>query len=60
MAVFDGEACLRYALMSVAGCYTDFHIDMGGTSVWYHILHGQKVRLILQHPVMGRQGQRQE
>lgn len=29
--------------MSVGGCYTDFHIDMGGTSVWYHILHGKKV-----------------
>ena len=33
----------RYCLMSVAGCYTDFHIDFGGTSVWYHILHGEKV-----------------
>ena len=29
--------------MSVQGCYTDFHIDFGGTSVWYHILHGEKV-----------------
>ena len=29
--------------MSVAGCYTDWHIDFGGTSVWYHILHGEKV-----------------
>ena len=29
--------------MSVAGCYTDFHIDLGGTSVWYHILKGRKV-----------------
>lgn len=29
--------------MSVAGCYTDFHIDFGGSSVWYHILRGQKV-----------------
>lgn len=29
--------------MSVAGCYTDFHIDMGGTSVWYHILRGEKI-----------------
>ncbi len=29
--------------MSVAGCYTDFHVDFGGTSVWYHILHGKKV-----------------
>lgn len=29
--------------MSVAGCYTDFHLDFGGTSVWYHILRGRKV-----------------
>jgi len=36
--------CLcRYCLMSVEGCYTDFHIDFGGTSVWYHILRGSKV-----------------
>lgn len=29
--------------MSVQGCFTDFHIDFGGTSVWYHILRGGKV-----------------
>jgi hypothetical protein len=29
--------------MSVAKCYTDFHVDFGGTSVWYHILKGAKV-----------------
>uniref|UniRef100_A0A672QHL9 [histone H3]-dimethyl-L-lysine(36) demethylase n=1 Tax=Sinocyclocheilus grahami TaxID=75366 RepID=A0A672QHL9_SINGR len=33
----------KYCLMSVQGCYTDFHIDFGGTSVWYHILQGCKV-----------------
>ncbi|XP_027139512.1 lysine (K)-specific demethylase 2Aa isoform X2 [Larimichthys crocea] len=33
----------KYCLMSVEGCYTDFHIDFGGTSVWYHILRGTKV-----------------
>ncbi|XP_058237611.1 lysine (K)-specific demethylase 2Aa isoform X2 [Hemibagrus wyckioides] len=33
----------KYCLMSVHGCYTDFHIDFGGTSVWYHILRGCKV-----------------
>lgn len=33
----------KYCLMSVKGCYTDFHIDFGGTSVWYHILWGSKV-----------------
>lgn len=34
---------VRYVLMSVGGCYTDFHIDFGGTSVWYHIMRGKKV-----------------
>ncbi|XP_062852370.1 lysine (K)-specific demethylase 2Aa isoform X3 [Trichomycterus rosablanca] len=33
----------KYCLMSVQGCYTDFHVDFGGTSVWYHILRGGKV-----------------
>ncbi|XP_077380331.1 lysine (K)-specific demethylase 2Aa isoform X2 [Festucalex cinctus] len=33
----------KYCLMSVEGCYTDFHIDFGGTSVWYHVLSGSKV-----------------
>ena len=32
--------------MSVGGCYTDFHIDFGGTSVWYHIVKGEKVSSI--------------
>ncbi|XP_069816997.1 lysine-specific demethylase 2B isoform X4 [Dendropsophus ebraccatus] len=33
----------KYCLMSVKGCFTDFHIDFGGTSVWYHVLRGGKV-----------------
>ncbi|KAL7288950.1 hypothetical protein TKK_0016913 [Trichogramma kaykai] len=33
----------KYCLMSVKGCYTDFHVDFGGTSVWYHILKGAKI-----------------
>jgi len=33
----------KYCLMSIAGCYTDFHVDLGGTSVWYHVLKGKKV-----------------
>ncbi|CAI4232387.1 unnamed protein product [Auanema sp. JU1783] len=33
----------NYCLMSVERCYTDFHIDFGGTSVWYHVLKGQKI-----------------
>ena len=31
-----------YCLMSVADCFTDFHIDFGGSSVFYHILKGSK------------------
>ncbi|CAI2348057.1 unnamed protein product [Caenorhabditis sp. 36 PRJEB53466] len=33
----------NYCLMSVSKCYTDFHIDFSGTSVWYHVLKGRKV-----------------
>ncbi len=29
--------------MSVEKCYTDFHIDFGGSSVWYHVLKGVKI-----------------
>jgi hypothetical protein len=28
--------------MSCEGSFTDFHIDFGGTSVWYHVISGQK------------------
>ena len=28
----------KYCLMSVENSYTDFHVDFGGTSVWYHVL----------------------
>ncbi|KAI5235220.1 hypothetical protein E4T43_09423 [Aureobasidium subglaciale] len=31
-----------YCLMSVADSFTDFHIDFGGSSVYYHILRGKK------------------
>ena len=37
---------LLYALMSPAGSYSDFHIDFGGSSVWYHIISGLKVFLV--------------
>ncbi|EGI57244.1 PREDICTED: lysine-specific demethylase phf2-like isoform X1 [Acromyrmex echinatior] len=33
----------KYCLMGVKDSFTDFHIDFGGTSVWYHILRGEKV-----------------
>ncbi|CAM9537205.1 unnamed protein product, partial [Hapterophycus canaliculatus] len=36
-----------YCLMSQGGSYTDFHVDFGGTSVWYHILKGKKEFLLV-------------
>ncbi|CAH8472759.1 unnamed protein product [Heterobilharzia americana] len=33
----------KYCLLSMQGSYTDFHIDFGGSSVWYHVLWGEKV-----------------
>ncbi|XP_047501242.1 histone lysine demethylase PHF8-like [Penaeus chinensis] len=33
----------KYVLIGVENSYTDFHIDFGGTSVWYHVLWGEKV-----------------
>ncbi|KAK2750660.1 JmjC domain-containing histone demethylation protein 1 [Myotisia sp. PD_48] len=41
-AVGDYPKVQFYCLMSVANCYTDFHIDFGGSSVYYHILKGKK------------------
>ena len=38
----------RYCLMGVKDSFTDFHIDFGGTSVWYHVL---RVRSNFQFPV---------
>jgi len=32
----------KYCLTGMAGSYTDFHIDFGGTSVWYHVVEGKK------------------
>ena len=36
-----------YCLMSVADCFTDFHIDFGGSSVFYHIMKGKKTFLFI-------------
>lgn len=36
-----------YFLSGVAGCYTDFHLDFGGSSVWYNVLEGPNHSLSL-------------
>ncbi|XP_069484923.1 lysine-specific demethylase 7A [Ambystoma mexicanum] len=42
-SVFPKPFVQKYCLMGVQGSYTDFHIDFGGTSVWYHVLWGEKI-----------------
>ena len=34
----------KYCLMGVKNSYTDFHVDFGGTSVWYHVLKVSEVK----------------
>ncbi|GAB6022990.1 Lysine-specific demethylase 7A, variant 2 [Chamberlinius hualienensis] len=41
--VFSKPFVQKYCLVGVRDSYTDFHIDFGGTSVWYHVLRGEKV-----------------
>lgn len=41
-AIGDYPKVQFYCLMSVADSYTDFHIDFGGSWVYYHILKGKK------------------
>lgn len=43
-SVFERPNVQKYCLMGVKDSYTDFHIDFGGTSVWYHVL---RVRTIV-------------
>eukprot|EP00941_MAST-03F_sp_MAST-3F-sp1_P002448 g2448.t1 len=43
MKTKDYPKVQKYCLMSVQGCYTDFHVDFGGSSVWYHIVRGRKI-----------------
>jgi len=33
----------KFMIMSVASSYMDFHLDFGGTSVWYYLLRGMKI-----------------
>ncbi|CAG0896830.1 unnamed protein product [Cyprideis torosa] len=39
----DKPKVSKYCLISPAGSFTDFHIDFGGSSVWYQVLRGEKL-----------------
>ncbi|XP_071487363.1 histone lysine demethylase PHF8-like [Diadema antillarum] len=45
---YDKPQVSKYCLMGVKDSYTDFHVDFGGTSVWYHVLRGEKVFYLME------------
>jgi hypothetical protein len=44
----DPPQVYRYCLISAANSYTDFHIDFGGSSVWYHLVKGKKIFYLIE------------
>ncbi|EGT37347.1 hypothetical protein CAEBREN_00111 [Caenorhabditis brenneri] len=38
----------RYVVMSQAKAFTDFHVDFGGTSVYFHMLKGKKTFFLVE------------
>jgi len=39
----DTAGTLKYLILSMAGSFTNFHVDFGGSSVYYHVVIGSKV-----------------
>uniref|UniRef100_A0AC34GW68 [Histone H3]-dimethyl-L-lysine(36) demethylase n=1 Tax=Panagrolaimus sp. ES5 TaxID=591445 RepID=A0AC34GW68_9BILA len=37
-----------FCLLGMGGSYTDFHIDFGGSSVWYHVYKGKKIFYVIE------------
>ncbi|XP_032893070.1 lysine-specific demethylase PHF2 [Amblyraja radiata] len=42
-SLFEKPKVTKYCQIGVKDSYTDFHIDSGGSSVWYHLLRGEKI-----------------
>ncbi|XP_075689977.1 lysine-specific demethylase PHF2 isoform X4 [Rhinoderma darwinii] len=42
-ALLAKPSVTKYCLICVKDSYTDFHIDSGGASAWYHVLKGEKI-----------------
>ncbi|CAF0968870.1 unnamed protein product [Brachionus calyciflorus] len=38
----------KYCLISAGRSYTDFHVDFGGSSVWYHVVKGDKIFYLIE------------
>ncbi|RWS27762.1 Histone lysine demethylase PHF8-like protein, partial [Leptotrombidium deliense] len=39
---------LKYCVISMERSYLDFHIDYGGSSMWYHVFKGQKIFFLVE------------
>lgn len=42
----------KYCLICVKDSYTDFHIDSGGASAWYHVLKVSHIPQNMAHPLL--------
>lgn len=49
------QSALLYCLSSPAGCYTDWHIDFGGSAVWYHVIQVRYMHTSLFSPQLIKQ-----
>ncbi|RNA04854.1 histone lysine demethylase PHF8-like isoform X2 [Brachionus plicatilis] len=38
----------KYCLISAGRSFTDFHVDFGGSSVWYHVVKGDKIFYLIE------------
>jgi F-box/leucine-rich repeat protein 10/11 len=41
------RSVLLYTLCSPGGCYTDWHVDFGGSAVWYHMVQVRSKRHVV-------------
>ena len=46
--VNEPPSFMNYCLMGTKDSYTEWHIDLGGTSVWYHIHRGKKIFIMVE------------
>jgi len=44
----EAPSFMNYCLIGTKDSYTDWHIDLGGTSVWYHIHRGKKLFILVE------------
>jgi len=45
---FERPEVAKYCLMSPQSSYTDFHVDFGGSSVWYAVVRGEKIFYLIE------------